>query len=66
MKKPSTALKTRKQMNSNTMLLIITIILFVVLYAGDALRTPAKASPTFRPSSTCSVPMPASSAWPAV
>ena len=37
MKKPSTALKTRKQMNSNTMLLIITIILFAVLYAGGCI-----------------------------
>ena len=34
MKQPANTLKTRKQMNSNTMLLVITIILFVVLYAG--------------------------------
>ena len=42
MKKPSTALKTRKQMNSNTMLLIITIILFVVLYAGGCIAYASK------------------------
>ena len=42
MKKPSTALKTRKQMNSNTMLLIITIILFVALYAGGCIAYASK------------------------
>ena len=33
-KKPANALKSVKEMNSNTMLLMITIILFFVLYAG--------------------------------
>lgn len=42
MKKPATALKTRRQMNSNTMLLVITIILFVVLYAGGCIAYASK------------------------
>lgn len=42
MKKPATALKTRRQMNSNTMLLIITIILFAVLYAGGCIAYASK------------------------
>lgn len=33
-KKPANALKSVKEMNSNTMLLMITIVLFFVLYAG--------------------------------
>ena len=33
-KKPANALKSAKEMNSNTMLLMITIVLFFVLYAG--------------------------------
>ena len=37
MKAPANALKERKQMNSNTMLLVITIVLFVVLYAGGCI-----------------------------
>ena len=32
--KPANALKERKQINGNTMLLLITIVLFVVLYAA--------------------------------
>lgn len=32
--KPENALKERKQINGNTLLLIITIVLFVILYAG--------------------------------
>ena len=42
MKKPANALKERKQMNSNTMLLIITIILFVILYAGGCIAYASK------------------------
>ena len=34
MKKPANALKSRKSMNSNTLLLCITIVLFVLLYAA--------------------------------
>ena len=40
--KPANALKERKQMNSNTMLLIITIILFVILYAGGCIAYASK------------------------
>ena len=42
MKQPANTLKTRKQMNSNTMLLVITIILFVVLYAGGCVAYASK------------------------
>lgn len=42
MKAPANALKERKQMNSNTMLLIITIILFVILYAGGCIAYASK------------------------
>ena len=42
MKQPANTLKTRKQMNSNTMLLIITIILFVILYAGGCIAYASK------------------------
>ena len=34
MKKPANALRSRKSMNSNTLLLYITIVLFVLLYAA--------------------------------
>jgi simple sugar transport system permease protein len=37
MKKPNNALKERRQMNSNTLLLVITIALFVVMYAGGCI-----------------------------
>ena len=42
MKQPANTLKTRRQMNSNTMLLVITIILFVVLYAGGCVAYASK------------------------
>ena len=42
MKAPANALKERKQMNSNTMLLVITIVLFVVLYAGGCVAYASK------------------------
>ena len=32
--KPENAVKTRKQLNGNTLLLVITIVLFFLLYAG--------------------------------
>ena len=35
--KPANAVKGRKQMNGNTLLLIITIVLFVILYAGGCI-----------------------------
>ena len=41
-KKPANALKERKQMNSNTLLLVITIILFVLLYAGGCIAYASK------------------------
>lgn len=35
--KPENAVKSRKQINGNTLLLIITIVLFIVLYAGGCI-----------------------------
>ena len=35
--KPANAVKKRKQINGNTLLLLITIVLFFVLYAGGCL-----------------------------
>ena len=40
--KPANALKERKQMNSNTTLLIITIVLFFVLYAAGCVAYASK------------------------
>ena len=40
--KPANALKERKQMNSNTTLLIITIVLFFVLYAAGCVAYAGK------------------------
>ena len=40
--KPANALKERKQMNSNTTLLVITIVLFFVLYAAGCVAYASK------------------------
>lgn len=40
--KPANALKERKQMNSNTTLLVITIVLFFVLYAAGCVAYAGK------------------------
>ena len=48
MKAPANALKSRKQMNSNTMLLIITIVLFVILYAGGCVAYASKGFTTLQ------------------
>ena len=40
--KPANALKERKQMNSNTTLLLITIVLFFVLYAAGCVAYASK------------------------
>ena len=40
--KPANAIKDRKQMNGNTLLLLITIVLFFALYAGGCLIYGAK------------------------
>ena len=41
----------KKSFNSNTLLLFITIALFIVLYAGGCIAYGARASHTCRPSS---------------
>ena len=48
MSKPANALKERKQMNSNTVLLVITIALFVVLYAGGCVAYASKGFTTMQ------------------
>ena len=48
MKAPANALKAHKQMNSNTMLLIITIVLFVLLYAGGCVAYASKGFTTLQ------------------
>ena len=40
--KPANAVKERKQMNGNTLLLLITIVLFFVLYAGGCVISGSK------------------------
>ena len=42
MKKSANVLKDRKQMNSNTMLLLITIALFIILYAAGCVANASK------------------------
>ena len=42
MKKSANVLKDRKQMNSNTMLLLITIALFIILYAAGCVAYASK------------------------
>ena len=36
-KKPASALKDRRSMNGNTVLLVITIVLFIVMYAAGCI-----------------------------
>ena len=46
--KPANALKERKQMNGNTMLLLITIVLFIVLYAAGCIAYASKGFTTLQ------------------
>ena len=48
MKAPANALKERKRMNSNTMLLLITIVLFILLYAGGCVAYASRGFTNFQ------------------